>query len=116
MTRILVVEDSFQARELIKDILAKHGIEDVTGVESGEEAINRYKLVEPDLVILDLMLPEMDGVEALKEIKMIDEDAKVIVTTARRSLEEDCMEAGAEDYIVKPFSKDKIWRKIRKYL
>lgn len=108
--RVLVVDDAMFMRIKLKDILEKNGYEVVEEAENGEEAVEKYKIEKPDLVTMDITMPGMDGVTALKEIKKIDPDAKVIMCSAmgQQSMVMDAIQAGALDFIVKPFDTERV--------
>ena len=114
--RILLVDDAVFMRMKLKDILEKNGYEVVGEAQNGLEAIEKYKTERPDLVTMDITMPEMDGVTALKEIKKIDPKAKVIMCSAmgQQSMVMDAIQAGAIDFIVKPFDNDRVIESINK--
>ena len=114
--RILLVDDAVFMRMKLKDILEKNGYEVVGEAQSGVEAIEKYMSEKPDLVTMDITMPEMDGVTALKKIKEIDPKAKVIMCSAmgQQSMVMDAIQAGAIDFIVKPFDNDRVIESINK--
>ncbi|HSH52926.1 MAG TPA: response regulator [Bacteroidales bacterium] len=116
--RILVVDDAAFMRMMIKDILEKNGFEVVGEAENGAQAIEKYKELEPDLVTMDITMPEMDGITALKEIRQMDSEAKVIMCSAmgQQAMVIDAIQAGAKDFIVKPFQADRVLEAIKKTL
>jgi two-component system chemotaxis response regulator CheY len=118
MLKILVVDDAAFMRMNVKNILSGEGYEDIIEAENGEMAVKKYKEENPDLVTLDITMPEMDGIEALKKIKENDPDAKVIMCSAmgQQSMVIEAVEVGAEDFIVKPFDKGKIKEAVSKVL
>jgi two-component system chemotaxis response regulator CheY len=118
MPKILVVDDAAFMRMNVKNILSGEGYEDIIEAENGEMAVKKYKEENPDLVTLDITMPEMDGIEALKKIKENDPDAKVIMCSAmgQQSMVIEAVEVGAEDFIVKPFDKGKIKEAVSKVL
>ena len=105
-------------RMMIKDILTKNGFEVVAEASDGAVAIEKYKETSPDLVTMDITMPEMDGISALKEIKKIDPNAKVIMCSAmgQQAMVIDAIQAGAKDFIVKPFQADRVIEAIKKTL
>src|SRR5690625_1528618 len=115
---ILIVDDAAFMRMMIKDILEKNGYTVVGEAENGREAVEKYKELEPDLVTMDITMPEMDGITALKEIKQIDPDAVVIMCSAmgQQAMVIDAIQAGAKDFIVKPFQADRVLEAIEKAL
>ena len=116
--RILIVDDAAFMRMMIKDILVKNGFEVVGEAQDGVEAVEKYAKLKPDLVTLDITMPEKDGLTALKEILSSDSDAKVIMCSAmgQQSMVIDAIQAGAKDFIVKPFQADRVLEAINKVL
>ena len=114
--RVLIVDDAAFMRMMIKDILTKNGFEVVGEAKDGLQAIDKYKELSPDLVTMDITMPEMDGIAALKEIKNINTDAKVIMCSAmgQQAMVIDAIQAGANDFIVKPFQADRVIEAIKK--
>ena len=103
-------------RMMIKDILIKHGFEVVGEATNGLEAILRYKELAPDLVTMDITMPEMDGIAAVKQIKKMDPNARVIMCSAmgQQAMVLEAIQAGARDFIVKPFQADRVLDAVRK--
>src|SRR6476660_8087810 len=116
--RILVVDDAAFMRMMIKDILTKNGFEVVGEAENGAQAVEKYVELKPDLVTMDITMPEKDGIAALKEIKAADAAAKVIMCSAmgQQAMVIDAIQAGAKDFIVKPFQSDRVIEAISKTL
>ncbi|GAA0395503.1 response regulator [Paenibacillus motobuensis] len=116
--RILIVDDAAFMRMMVRDILTKNGFEVVGEAQDGAQAIEKYKELHPDLVTMDITMPEMDGIAALKEIKKIDSNAKVIMCSAmgQQAMVIDAIQAGAKDFIVKPFQSDRVIEAINKTL
>ncbi|MFC7679596.1 response regulator [Paenibacillus sp. GCM10028914] len=116
--RILIVDDAAFMRMMIRDILTKNGFEVVGEAQDGAQAIEKFKEVRPDLITMDITMPEMDGIAALKEIKKIDPNAKVIMCSAmgQQAMVIDAIQAGAKDFIVKPFQSDRVIEAINKTL
>lgn len=108
--RVLIVDDAIFMRMKLKDILEKNGYEVVAEAHNGLEAVEKYKSEKPDLVTMDITMPEMDGVAALKDIKNFDAQAKVVMCSAmgQQSMVMDAIQAGAIDFIVKPFDSDRV--------
>jgi len=115
---VLIVDDAAFMRMMIKDILNKNGFEVVGEAENGVQAIEQYKELQPDLVTMDITMPEMDGVAALKEIKQMDPSSIVIMCSAmgQQAMVIDAIQAGAKDFIVKPFQADRVLEAINKAL
>jgi two-component system chemotaxis response regulator CheY len=116
--RIMIVDDAAFMRMMIKDILTKNGYEIVAEAADGAQAVEKYKEHQPDLVTMDITMPEMDGIAALKEIKQINPNAKVIMCSAmgQQAMVIDAIQAGAKDFIVKPFQADRVLEAIGKIL
>ncbi len=113
---ILICDDAAFMRMMIKDILTKNGYNVAGEAENGVKAIEKYKEVTPDLVLMDITMPEMDGIQALKEIKKVDAGAKVIMCSAmgQQAMVIESIQAGAKDFIVKPFQADRVLEAVRK--
>ena len=107
-TRVLVVDDAAFMRMMVKDILSKNGYEIVGEAENGMKALEKYQELKPDLVTMDITMPEMDGITAVKEIKKVDPAAKVVMCSAmgQQAMVIEAIQAGARDFIVKPFQAD----------
>lgn len=118
MARILIVDDAAFMRMMLKDILVKNGYEVLGEAENGLKAVEKYKELNPDLVIMDITMPEMDGIEAVKEIKKINPSAAVIMCSAmgQQSMVIEAIQSGAKDFIVKPFQADRIIEAVRKVI
>jgi two-component system chemotaxis response regulator CheY len=116
--RILIVDDAAFMRMMIRDILTKNGYEVVGEAQDGAQAIEKYKELTPDLITMDITMPEMDGITALKEIRKLDMNAKVIMCSAmgQQAMVIDAIQAGAKDFIVKPFQADRVIEAIKKTL
>lgn len=114
--RVLIVDDAIFMRMKLKDILEKHGFEVVAEAQNGIEAIEQFKSESPDIVTMDITMPEMDGVTALKSIKEIDPNAKIIMCSAmgQQSMVMEAIQAGALDFIVKPFDNDRVIESLEK--
>lgn len=116
MVRVMVVDDAAFLRRMLKDILAEQGFEVVAEASTGEEAVNLYKQYKPDIVTMDITMPGMDGVEALKELRRIDSRANIIMCSAmgQQKIVLDAIVAGAKDFIVKPFQKERVIEAVNK--
>src|SRR5699024_6000024 len=101
---ILIVDDAAFMRMMIKDILSKNGFNIVGEAENGADAVEKYKELTPDLVTMDITMPEKDGITALKEIKEMNPNATIIMCSAmgQQAMVIDAIQAGAKDFIVKP--------------
>ncbi|SHM10940.1 two-component system, chemotaxis family, response regulator CheY [Caldanaerovirga acetigignens] len=118
MAGILIVDDAAFMRMMIKDILTKNGFEVVGEAENGAVAVEKYKALKPGLVVMDITMPEMDGIEAVRRIKAIDPDARIIMCSAmgQQAMVIDAIQAGARDFIVKPFQPDRVVEAVKKAL
>lgn len=116
--RILIVDDAAFMRMMIKDILTKNGYEVVGEAENGQVGVNLYKELKPDLVTMDITMPEMDGITAVKTIKEIDPAARIIMCSAmgQQMMVMEAIQAGARDFIVKPFQQDRVIQAVKKAL
>jgi two-component system chemotaxis response regulator CheY len=116
--RVLVVDDAAFMRMMIKDILKKGGFEVVGEAEDGIKAVEKFKELQPDLVTMDITMPEMDGIAAVKEIRKIDPNAVIVMCSAmgQQAMVIDAIQAGAKDFVVKPFQPDRVLEAIRKVL
>ncbi|GIM47811.1 chemotaxis protein CheY [Collibacillus ludicampi] len=116
--RILIVDDAAFMRMMIKEILTKNGYEVVGEAQDGAQAVEKYKELRPDLVTMDITMPEMDGVNALKQIRAFDPNANVIMCSAmgQQAMVIDAIQAGAKDFIVKPFQAERVIEAIKKIL
>lgn len=115
-TRVLIVDDAAFMRMMVKDILSKNGYEIVGEAENGVKALEKFQELKPDLTTMDITMPEMDGITAVKEIKKIDPNAKVIMCSAmgQQAMVVEAIQAGARDFIVKPFQPDRVLEAVRK--
>ncbi len=113
---ILICDDAAFMRMMIKDILSKNGYNVVGEAENGVKAIEKYSELKPDLVLMDITMPELDGIGALKKIKENDAAAKVIMCSAmgQQAMVIESIQAGAKDFIVKPFQADRVLEAVKK--
>ncbi|MHC1721116.1 MAG: response regulator [Clostridiaceae bacterium] len=118
MTRIMIVDDAAFMRMMIKDILEKNGYCVVAEANNGIKAVELYKKEKPDIVTMDITMPGMDGIEALKTIIDIDPSAKVIMCSAmgQQAMVEEAMSAGAKGFVIKPFLPDMVIETIEKLI
>ena len=115
---ILLVDDAAFMRMMLKDILTKNGYDVIGEAENGAKAIEKYKELNPMLVILDITMPVMDGIQAAKGIKEADANAKVIMCSAmgQQAMVIESIQAGARDFIVKPFQPDRVLEAVKKVI
>ncbi len=113
---ILICDDAAFMRMMIKDILTKNGYTVAGEAENGAKAVERYLELKPDLVMMDITMPEMDGIQALKKIKQADPGANVIMCSAmgQQAMVIEAIQSGAKDFIVKPFDKDRVLEAVKK--
>jgi len=114
MAKIMIVDDAAFMRKVIKDILVKSGYSEVFEAVDGAEAVEKYKEIYPDLILMDITMPNMDGLEALKTIRAIDSEANVVMCSAmgQESIVIDAIKSGAKDFIVKPFKGDRVLKTV----
>ncbi|WP_292486872.1 response regulator [Methanohalobium sp.] len=110
MAKVMIVDDAAFMRMVIKDILTKNGHEVVAEASDGTESVEKYPELKPDLVFMDVVMPTMEGTEALKKIMDMDSEAKVIMCSSigQQSVVKEAIDIGAQDFIVKPFDADKV--------
>ncbi len=113
---ILICDDAAFMRMMIKDILSKNGYNVAGEAENGAKAVEKYAEIKPDLVLMDITMPEMDGIQALKKIKETDPSALVIMCSAmgQQAMVIESIQAGAKDFIVKPFQADRVIEAVKK--
>jgi two-component system chemotaxis response regulator CheY len=113
---ILICDDAAFMRMMIRDILTKNGYNVAGEAENGVKAIEKYTEVKPDLVLMDITMPEMDGIQALKKIKALDPSATIIMCSAmgQQAMVIESIQAGAKDFIVKPFQADRVLEAVKK--
>lgn len=118
MGRILIVDDTLFMRTLLKNILFSGGHTIVGEAENGEEAIAKYQELKPDLVTMDVVMPKMNGIDALKGIRAVDPHAKVVMCTAvgQEQMVKLAVKSGAKGYIVKPFQAPKVLEEVKNVL
>ncbi|WP_425060868.1 Chemotaxis protein CheY [Sporomusa carbonis] len=114
--KVLIVDDAAFMRMMIKDILSKNGYEIIGEAENGLKAVEKYQELKPDLTTMDITMPEMDGITAVKQIKKIDPGAKIIMCSAmgQQAMVIEAIQSGARDFIVKPFQPDRVLEAVRK--
>ena len=112
--KILLVDDAAFMRKMIKDTLTKNGYTEVFEAVDGADAVEKYAEIAPDLVFMDITMPNMDGLEALKAIRAKDPNANVVMCSAmgQESMVMDAVRSGAKDFIVKPFKPDRILKTV----
>lgn len=116
MVKVMIVDDAAFMRMVIKDILIKNGHEVVAEAVDGADAVEKYPEVKPELVFLDIVMPNMEGIDALKEIMKMEPEAKVVMCSSigQQSVVTEAIKLGAQDFIVKPFDAEKVLEVINK--
>ena len=116
--KILTVDDAAFMRKMVKDTLTKAGYTDVYEAVDGADAVEKYGELAPDLVIMDITMPNMDGLEALKAIRAKDPNANIVMCSAmgQESMVMDAVRSGAKDFIVKPFKPDRVLKTVTSIL
>lgn len=116
--KVLIVDDAAFMRMMLKDILLKNGFEVVGEAENGKVGVQLFQELNPDLVTMDITMPEMDGISAVKEIKKLNGGAKIVMVSAmgQQSMVIEAIQAGAADFIVKPFQPDRVLESLKKAL
>ena len=114
--KIMLVDDAAFMRMMIKDILTKNGYNVVGEAENGLKAVEKYNELKPDLVLMDITMPELDGIGALKKIKEADSNALIIMCSAmgQQAMVIESIQSGARDFIVKPFNQDRVLEAVKK--
>jgi two-component system chemotaxis response regulator CheY len=115
---VMVVDDAAFMRMMIKDILSKNGYNIVGEAENGKKAVDTYAECKPDLVLMDITMPEMDGIQALKAIRGNDPNASIIMCSAmgQQAMVIEAIQSGAKDFIVKPFQADRVLEAVKKVI
>jgi two-component system chemotaxis response regulator CheY len=115
-SRILIVDDASFMRMMLRNILSSHGYQIVGEAENGFKALEAYPQLKPDIVLIDLIMPEMGGIEAVKRIVALDAHAKIIICSAmgQQALVVEAMQAGARDFIIKPFQPTSVIEAVQK--
>jgi len=118
MSKVLIVDDAAFMRMMLKDILSNNGYEVVGEASNGNEAVEKYEQLSPDLVTMDITMPQCDGISALKQIIGKNPSAKVIMCSAmgQQAMVIESIQAGAKDFIVKPFQPPRVLESIKKVL
>ena len=115
---VLVCDDAIFMRTMISDILVQAGFEVVGEAETGVQAVQRYRELNPDLVTMDIVMPDMGGIEAVREICRDDPDAKILMCSAmgQQALVVEAIQAGAKDFVVKPFQPSRVLEAVQRVL
>ena len=118
MARILLVDDSKTSRKILRGILEENGHEVIAEAVNGEEGVDKFKELHPDITTMDITMPVMDGLTALKDIMELDKNAKVIMVTAagQKTKMVDAIKYGAVEFLAKPFEATQIIEIINKVI
>ncbi|MBS5144896.1 MAG: response regulator [Butyricicoccus sp.] len=118
MAKILLVDDAAFMRMMVKDTLSKNGYTDLEEAADGAQAVAKYDELHPDLVIMDITMPNMDGLEALKTIRAKDPNATIVMCSAmgQEAMVIEAIKSGAKDFIVKPFKPERILKTVTSIL
>jgi two-component system chemotaxis response regulator CheY len=116
--RVLVVDDAIFMRKMISDILEGNGMEIVGEADTGALAVEKYKELKPDLVTMDIIMPEMNGIDAVRQIMSNDSQARIVMCSAlgQQALVQDALSAGAKDFLIKPFNPSRVIEVVSKIL
>jgi two-component system chemotaxis response regulator CheY len=116
--RVLVVDDAIFMRKMISDILEGNGMEIVGEADTGALAVEKYKELKPDLVTMDIIMPEMNGIDAVRQIMSNDSQARIVMCSAlgQQALVQDALTAGAKDFLIKPFNPSRVIEVVTKIL
>lgn len=115
---VLVCDDAVFMRTMISDILTQAGLDVVGEAESGTEAVAKYRTLKPDLVTMDIIMPDMGGIEAVRAITQFDPQARVLMCSAmgQQALVAEAIQAGAKDFVVKPFQPSRVLEAVQRVL
>jgi two-component system, chemotaxis family, chemotaxis protein CheY len=115
-TKVLFVDDSSFMRTILKGIILKEPFALAGEADNGKDAVELYKQLRPDIVTMDIVMPEMDGIDAVKEIRAFDPEAKIIMVSAmgQQSMVIDAIQAGARDFIIKPFQPPRVQEALKR--
>ena len=116
--KILIADDATFMRMMLKDILSHAGFINLIEAKNGREAINLFKVEKPELILLDVTMPDMDGLRALEEIKEINPDIKIIMCSSmgQEEIVSECFEKGADDIIMKPFKPERVVQAVSQFI
>jgi two-component system chemotaxis response regulator CheY len=116
--KVLVVDDAIFMRKMIAEILVESGLEVVGEADNGSSAVEQYKELKPDLVTMDIIMPEMNGIDAVRQIMAADSQAKIVMCSAlgQQALVQEALSAGAKDFLIKPFNPSRVVEVVNKVL
>lgn len=118
MGKILIVDDALFMRKVIKDLLIENNYTDLLEAEDGFKAIGLYREYQPDLVIMDITMPSLDGIQTIKELRKINPNVSILMCSAmgHEAMVKEAIEQGAKDFVVKPFKPDRIITAVKSML
>lgn len=116
--KVLVVDDAIFMRKMIAEILVENGMDVIGEADNGSSAIERYKQLKPDLVTMDIIMPEMNGIDAVRQIVAFDSQAKIVMCSAlgQQALVQEAITAGAKDFLIKPFNPSRVVEVVNKIM
>jgi two-component system chemotaxis response regulator CheY len=116
--RILITDDTIFTRTMLKSVLSANGFDEIIEAGDGQEAVDQYKAHKPSVVLMDITMPNKDGIAALEEIRAFDPEARVIMCTAmgQKNMVVEAIRSGATDFIVKPFQTNRVLESVRRAL
>jgi two-component system chemotaxis response regulator CheY len=114
--RVLIVDDAIFMRKMISDILVENGMEIVGEADTGAKAVDKYMELRPDLVTMDIIMPEMNGIDAVRKVMEFDSKARIVMCSAlgQQALVQEAITAGAKDFLIKPFNAARVVEVIAK--
>ena len=115
---VLICDDAIFMRNMIGDILTQAGFQIVAEVETGVQAVEKYRQHKPDLVTMDIVMPDMGGIDAVREITKLDPNARILMCSAmgQQALVVEAIQAGAKDFVVKPFQPSRVLEAVQRVL
>lgn len=115
--KVIIADDSAFMRSIIKNILIQNGVTDITEAVDGQDVVNKYSQIKPNLVFMDIMMPNKNGLEALRDIRGADPNANIIMCTSvgQENVVQEAVEGGAADFVTKPFKPEDIKEILSKY-
>jgi two-component system chemotaxis response regulator CheY len=116
--KVLVVDDAIFMRKMIAEILVENGMDVAGEADNGSSAVERYKELKPDLVTMDIIMPEMNGIDAVRQILAVDSQAKIVMCSAlgQQALVQEALSAGAKDFLIKPFNPSRVVEVVNRVL
>ena len=115
---VLICDDAIFMRTMVGDILTQAGFEIIGEAETGVQAVERYQQLRPDLVTMDIVMPDMGGIDAVREITKLDPNARILMCSAmgQQALVNEALQAGASDFVVKPFQPNRVIEAVQRAL